>query len=230
MASCSSWRPVVTPRSTKSTKARAGSAGQRHLRRGGEGVVVGTGSPPSPAVASRPTRPLRVAATARRTAGAIDLDHRDVVALAGVAQAGAAGAVARDDEHLHARRRRGRPWRRARAGAPRRSAAGRTARARCRRRRAAARAAAGPAGPARPSARRPRSRRPRSGRRRRRTGRAYVVRLTTASVVPRADSRPELALEGRLGLLEGAGVGAGRQVLPAAVAHDERDVGASRRP
>src|SRR5688500_6969609 len=37
---------------------------------------------------------------------------------------------------------------------------------------------------------------------------------------------PELALEPVLGLVDGALVGAGREVLPATVAHDERDVGA----
>ena len=39
-------------------------------------------------------------------------------------------------------------------------------------------------------------------------------------------SGPQLALELLGGLLQRAGVGAGRQVLPAAVAHDERAVGA----
>ena len=49
-----------------------------------------------------PTWPLRVACTARRTAGLHDLDDRDAVPLAGVPQDGSAGAVAGDDEHLDA--------------------------------------------------------------------------------------------------------------------------------
>jgi hypothetical protein len=36
--------------------------------------------------------------------------------------------------------------------------------------------------------------------------------------------RPELTFEGLLGLVDGALVGAGGEVLPAAVRHDERDV------
>ena len=49
-----------------------------------------------------PMCPLRVAATARRTAGPDHLDHRDGVALPGVVQARRGGAVARDDEQLDA--------------------------------------------------------------------------------------------------------------------------------
>ena len=49
-----------------------------------------------------PTAPLRVALTARRVAGHDDLDDRDVVALAGVAEHGGAGGVAGDDERLDA--------------------------------------------------------------------------------------------------------------------------------
>src|SRR4051794_2128473 len=43
-------------------------------------------------------------------------------------------------------------------------------------------------------------------------------------------SCPELTLEGLLGLVDRALVGAGGQVLPAAVGHHERDVGALARP
>ena len=68
---------------------------------------------------------------------------------------------------------------------------------------------------------------------RRRAARSVTSRVVSAttSVILRAlaasqaRSGPELALEAVLGLVEGALVGAGRQVLPAAVAHDERDVG-----
>src|SRR6478672_10557266 len=49
------------------------------------------------------------------------------------------------------------------------------------------------------------------------------------AVTPRAAGRssgPELALEAVLGLVDGALVGAGGEVLHASVGHDERDVGA----
>src|SRR5690349_10205941 len=47
----------------------------------------------------------------------------------------------------------------------------------------------------------------------------------TGAGLPRGSSGPELALEPLLGLLDRALVGTGGEVLPAAVAHHERDVG-----
>ena len=101
MASCSSCRPVVTPRSTKST-----NRGQAAL------VSVTCGAAANASSYARLATVTCVAeqadaAVAGRGDGAAhgrldDLDDRHVVALAGVAQAGAAGAVAGDDEHLHA--------------------------------------------------------------------------------------------------------------------------------
>ena len=104
-----------------------------------------------------PTRPLRVAATARRTAGRTTSTTGHVVALAGVAQAGRAGAVAGDDQRLHAGGDQLVHDAPARARGPRRSASARTGRARCRRRSAAPRAAAGRGRRGRRSARRRRS-------------------------------------------------------------------------
>ena len=113
------------------------------------------------AVPITPTRPFLVAGDRPPDRGQHHLDHRHVVPLPGVAQAGRAGRVAGDHQHLDARARRGRRARPGRAGGSPRSAAARTGRGRCRRRRAAARAGAGRGPPGRRSGRRPRSRRSR---------------------------------------------------------------------
>ena len=67
-----------------------------------------------------------------------------------------------------------------------------------------------------------------SGRSRRSADRCRPRRHDRRSVASGGSGRsgPELALEPLLGLVDGALVGAGGQVLPAAVADDERDVGA----
>src|SRR5687767_5214135 len=51
------------------------------------------------------------------------------------------------------------------------------------------------------------------------------IRLPGARGARAVPSGPELTLERGGGLLERAGVGAGREILPAAVSHDEDDVG-----
>ena len=62
-------------------------------------------------------------------------------------------------------------------------------------------------------------------------GHAHAGHYPGAPSEPLGKSRPELAFQLGFGFVEGAGVGAGGQVLPAAVGDHERDVGAlARRP